>query len=134
MSATIPDSHRELLAGPTVVTLVTMMPDGQPQATPVWCKLDGDDILINSAPGRRKDLNIRANNKVTVLALNLQNPYNYIEVRGEVSAINEDDEATIDELARLYVGAKSYFGDFAPADTRSRRVTYRISARRVLTQ
>ena len=69
-----------------------------------------------------------------MLALNLQNPYNYIEVRGEVSAINEDDEATIDELARLYVGAKSYFGDFAPADTRSRRVTYRISARRVLTQ
>ena len=134
MSATIPKSHRELLAGPTVVTLVTMMPDGQPQATPVWCKLDGDDILINSAPGRRKDLNIRANNKVTVLALNLQNPYNYIEVRGEVSAIDEDDEATIDELARLYVGAKSYYGDFAPAGTRTRRVTYRISARRVLTQ
>ncbi|MDE0609161.1 MAG: PPOX class F420-dependent oxidoreductase [Anaerolineaceae bacterium] len=134
MSATIPDSHRELLAGPTVVTLVTMMPDGQPQATPVWCKLDGDDILVNSQPGRRKDSNIRANNKVTVMALDHQNPYSYIEVRGEVTHINEDDEALIDELARLYTGADSYFGDFAAGRERSRRVTYRITPRRVLTQ
>ena len=134
MSVQIPDSHRELLAGPTVVTLVTMLPDGQPQATPVWCMLDGDDILINSAPGRRKDRNIRANHKVTVLALDHQNPYRYIEVRGQVSDINEDDEALIDELARLYVGAKRYYGDFAPEDSRERRVTYRITARRVLTQ
>ncbi len=134
MSTTIPESHRELLAGPVVVTLVTLMPDGQPQATPVWCKLDGDDILINSQPGRRKDLNIRANNKVTVLALDHQNPFNYVEVRGEVTDINEDDEALIDELARLYVGAESYFGDFAKGQARSRRVTYRITARRVLTQ
>lgn len=134
MSAKIPDSHRELLTGPTVVILVTLMPDGQPQATPVWCKLEGDDILVNSAPGRRKDRNIRANPKVTVLALDHQNPYRYIEVRGTVSAIDEDDEALIDELARLYVGAERYFGDFAPADTRTRRVTYRIRAQRVLTQ
>ena len=134
MSTTIPDSHRELLAGPTVVTLVTMMPDGQPQATPVWCKLDGDDVLVNSQPGRRKDLNIRANNKVTVMALDHQNPYNYIEVRGEVTHINEDDEALIDELARLYTGAESYFGDFASDRERARRVTYRITPRRVLTQ
>ncbi|MCE2490028.1 MAG: PPOX class F420-dependent oxidoreductase [Anaerolineae bacterium] len=134
MSTTIPESHRELLAGPTVVMLVTLMPDGQPQATPVWCKLDGDDILVNSQPGRRKDLNIRANNKVTVLALDHQNPFNYVEVRGEVTDIDEDDEALIDELARLYTGASRYFGDFAPEDSRSRRVTYRITARRVLTQ
>ncbi len=134
MSTTIPASHRELLAGPTVVTLVTMMPDGQPQATPVWCKLDGDDILVNSQPGRRKDLNIRANNKVTVMALDHQDPYRYIEVRGQVTHINEDDEALIDELARLYTGAESYFGDFAADRERSRRVTYRITPRRVLTQ
>lgn len=134
MSATIPESHRELLAGPVVVTLVTLMPDGQPQATPVWCKLEGDEILVNSQPGRRKDLNIRANNKVTVMALDPRDPYRYVEVRGEVTHINEDDEALIDELARLYTGAESYFGDFASDRERSRRVTYRITARRVLTQ
>ena len=134
MSATIPESHRELLAGPVVVTLVTLMPDGQPQATPVWCKLEGDEILVNSQPGRRKDLNIRANNKVTVMALDPRDPYRYVEVRGEVTHINEDDEALIDELARLYTGAESYFGDFAQGQARSRRVTYRITARRVLTQ
>ena len=69
-----------------------------------------------------------------MLALDHQNPYNYIEVRGEVSDIDEDDEALIDELVRLYTDGERYYGDFAPAEPRARRVTYRITAQRVLTQ
>ncbi|MBZ0296261.1 MAG: pyridoxamine 5'-phosphate oxidase family protein [Anaerolineae bacterium] len=78
MSVAIPESHKKLLEGPVVVSLVTMMPDGQPQATPVWCWWDGSYVVINTAVGRQKDENLQANPKVTVLANNPENPYSYL--------------------------------------------------------
>jgi PPOX class probable F420-dependent enzyme len=131
MAATIPHSHRELLDGPVVVSLVTLMPDGRPQATPVWAKLDGNDVLINTAVGRQKDKNLRANPCVTVLAIDPENPYNWIEVRGTVTERIDGDETVIDELAQLYTGSDRYFGGAAPESSRHTRVTYRIRPERV---
>jgi hypothetical protein len=48
MTAITPESHRDLLEGPANVVLTTVMPDGQPQTTPIWCNLDGDFVLINT--------------------------------------------------------------------------------------
>jgi PPOX class probable F420-dependent enzyme len=132
MATQIPESHQDLLTGPVFVSLVTMMPDGQPQATPVWCTYDGETILVNSAPGRQKDKNIRANPRVTVLAINPENPYSYLEVRGKVTEIIEDDEPMIDRLAKLYTGKDIYYGEVAPEDSREPRVTYRITPQRVI--
>jgi hypothetical protein len=36
-----PESHRDLIDGPYTVVLTTVMPDGQPQTTSVWCNRDG---------------------------------------------------------------------------------------------
>ena len=47
----IPRSHRDLLEGGHYVALVTVMSDGQPQITPVWCNLDGDDVLLTLHTG-----------------------------------------------------------------------------------
>ncbi len=33
MAVTIPESHRDLSAGPVNLVLTTLMPDGQPQST-----------------------------------------------------------------------------------------------------
>ena len=54
MGKTIPESHRDLLAGPVNVVLTTIMPNGQPQTTPIWCNLDGDDVMINTMKQFRK--------------------------------------------------------------------------------
>jgi PPOX class probable F420-dependent enzyme len=132
MTAVIPEAYRHLLEGPVVVSLITMMPDGQPQASPVWCLLEGNDIIINTAVGRQKDKNLRANPKVTVLAINPENPYSYLEVRGTVTARIENDEGPIDAMARLYTGAEKYYGGAAPEDSREVRVTYRITPNRVV--
>ena len=43
----IPNSHLELIDGPDVVALTTIMPDGQPQTMPVWCNRKDDFIFIN---------------------------------------------------------------------------------------
>jgi PPOX class probable F420-dependent enzyme len=124
----IPESHKDLLVNPVVVSLVTIMPDGQPQATPVWADLDNDKIVVNTARGRQKDRNMSERGRVTVLAVDPANPYRWLEVRGE---IDEVDEASglewINRLARKYRGADEYYsGPMAAMKGKEQRVTYRI--------
>ncbi len=115
--ATIPESHRHLLAGPVNVVLTTVMPDGQPQTTPIWCNLDGDDILINTMKGFRKEKNMRLNPKVTLLAYRLKNALTNIEVRGEVVEMTEIGALEhLNELNMLYCGEPNFFGDSIPAE------------------
>ena len=66
MAASIPDSHRDLFDKKAFAHLGTLMPDGSPQVTPVWCSLDGEHVVVNSAKGRRKDKNMRADARVAI--------------------------------------------------------------------
>ena len=43
------------------------MPDGSPQTSVVWCDFDGTHIRVNTMRGFRKEKNMRANPKVTLL-------------------------------------------------------------------
>ncbi|MDP6344334.1 MAG: PPOX class F420-dependent oxidoreductase [Alphaproteobacteria bacterium] len=134
MTKTIPDSHRDLIDGPVVVALSTVMPDGRPQCTPVWCSFDGNEVLINSARGRQKDKNMVARPGVAVLAIDPQNPYRYLEVRGDVTDVTEDGARDhINALAKTYVGKDEYYGGVAPAEAGEAevRVIYRITPTRV---
>jgi PPOX class probable F420-dependent enzyme len=135
MAVPIPDSYRDLLERPIVVTLVTMMPDGHPQASPVWFKYDGTHIFINTARGRQKDRNMNANRRVTVLSVDPDNPYRYLEVRGLVVGITETGALDlINELAKKYRGADQYYGGVTPVEQRERetRVTYIIEPTHVV--
>ncbi|MCB9727108.1 MAG: PPOX class F420-dependent oxidoreductase [Deltaproteobacteria bacterium] len=130
MSATIPVELLDLLTGPLVVSLATLMPDGQPQVNPVWCSVDGGDILVNSAKGRQKDLNMRERPRVTVLAIDTQSPFRWLEVRGDVVSIDEEGaDAHIDDLAEVYLGKRPYpFRKDGEV-----RLIYRIRPRHVVT-
>jgi hypothetical protein len=57
----IPDSYLDLVNGPRVAALTTVMPDGQPQTTVVWCNFDGTHVLVNTMRGFRKEKNMRLN-------------------------------------------------------------------------
>ena len=132
MSAIIPESHADLLAGPVYVTVVTVMPDGQPQATPVWCNYDGKRIWINSAAGRQKDKNVRSNPKVTVFAIDSSNPFRWIEVRGTVTEITEDGAVDhINALSELYTGNADYYSFNPGAKGQETRVIYKITPTKV---
>ena len=109
MTATIPESHRDLLDAPVYVQMATYMKDGSIQVNPVWCSYDGSRILINSALGRVKDINIRANPTITIVAMDPANPYRWLEVRGTVDEITEEGaDAHIDDLAELYLNKRPY--------------------------
>ncbi len=109
MATAIPEQFKDLLAKVAFAHLATLMPDGSPQVTPVWCDSDGPLIRINSAKGRVKDKNMKRNKKVALSIQDPDNPYRYLAVRGEVVEITEagaDDH--IDALAKKYLGKDKY--------------------------
>jgi PPOX class probable F420-dependent enzyme len=134
MSTTIPESHKDLLEGPIYVTLATVMPDGQPQLTVVWCGFDGNLIWVNTARDRMKDKNLTARPMATIMAIDPENPYRWIEVRTEVVEATEEGAVDhIHELSRLYMG-KNYYGEFAPAEMADQetRVIYKLKPKKAV--
>lgn len=126
-SPVLPEAKKDLLERPIVVTLVTLMPDSQPQANPVWFSYDGEYIWVNSAKGRQKDKNMRARSKVTVLSLDPDNPYRYLEVRGEVVEITEEGAVDhINFLSGRYTGNADYYSRQPEVRERETRVIYKI--------
>ena len=125
----IPETHADLLTGPVYVQLASHMGNGSIQVHPVWCGYDGTHILINSAKGRAKDKNMRANPNVTVLAVDPENPFRWVEVRGKVVDISEEGaDEHIDQLSELYIQQSPYPWRAAGEV----RVIYRIKPERVV--
>jgi PPOX class probable F420-dependent enzyme len=125
----IPKSHLDLIDGPYVVALSTVMPDGQPQTTPVWCNRIRDYIFINVMKGFRKEKNMRLNPRVSLLAYDPKNPLHNIEIRGCVIEMMEDGAVQHnDELAQLYLKKPDakFFGDAVPAELQSRYTPVRV--------
>ena len=125
----IPDTHLELIDGPYIVALSTLLPDGQPQTTPVWCNRQGEYIFINVMKGFRKEKNMRLNPRVSLLAYDPKNPLRNIEIRGTVVEMTEEGAVEQnDELARLYLGRPDakFFGDAVPTELQARYTPVRI--------
>ena len=133
MSTAIPDNLKDLLERPIVVAFATANPDGQPQVTPVWASLEGNQVWINSALGRRKDKNVRANPKVTVLVIDPGNAFHWIEIRGEVVEFDESEAALahINKLSGMYAGNDDYYAFNPESRGREQRVIYKIRPAKV---
>ena len=135
MAQQIPASHLDLIEGPIYAIFTTVAPSGQPENTVVWCSWDGEHVLVNTAGGRRKDTNVRANPKVALTALDPKDPFRWIDIRGTVTEIVPDiDNANINAHAKIYAGVDEYYGGFAPADRKGteERIIFKIRPDRVL--
>jgi len=109
MATQIPAAYLDLFEKKGFAHLATLMPDGSPQVTPVWCDFDGSNVVVNSARGRQKDKNMVPGAKVALSIVDPENPYRYLEVRGTVAEVTEQGaDAHIDKLAKKYLGADSY--------------------------
>jgi PPOX class probable F420-dependent enzyme len=105
----LPQLARALFDGPNFVTMGTVDPDGCPQLSVVWAKLDGGDILISTIKGRRKYSNLLREPRASVLVYAAGDPYRYVEIRGTVTIIDDPEAELINDLAVKYTGEE--FGD-----------------------
>ena len=109
MSAAFPENYLDLFNKKAFGAFTTLMPGGSPQTTPVWVDYQGGEIWVNSAVGRQKDKNVRRDPRVAVTVIDPDNPYRYVEVRGHVREITQDDaDAHIDKMAKKYLGQDKY--------------------------
>jgi PPOX class probable F420-dependent enzyme len=128
MPGLIPDSHADLFNKKAFGNLATLNADGTPQVTPIWVDREGEFLLFNSARGRLKDRNVRRNPHVAIAISDPDNPYRYLEIRGQVVEITEAGaDAHIDKLAKKYLGVDTYLHR-QPGEV---RVMYRVKPERV---
>lgn len=117
MKAIIPPAFLDLANAPPVAALTTLMPDGRPQTTVVWCDYDGAHVRVNTMRGFRKEKNMRRDPRVTLLCYDPREPLRYLEVRGTVVEMTEAGAmAHLDALGLLYTGLSPYFGGCVPAE------------------
>ncbi len=87
--------------------LVTLLPDGRPQASVVWYRFDPDSgtVTVNSERGRLKVDNVERDPRATMLIVDPDDQHRYIELRCDVESIRA--EGALEhraELDRRYVG------------------------------
>jgi PPOX class probable F420-dependent enzyme len=128
MPQAIPSEFLDLFQKKAFANLATLMPDGRPQVTPVWCDFDGQHVLINTAAGRQKDKNLQRDGRVALAIQDPDNPYRYLEVRGRVTERTLDGaDQHVDKMAKKYLGQDKY-----PYRTRNeQRVLYKVAAEHV---
>jgi PPOX class probable F420-dependent enzyme len=113
----MPESHRDLVECPPVAALTTVMPDGYPQTSVVWCDFDGTYVRVNTMRGFQKERNMRHNPLVTLLCYDPRRPLRYLEIRGRVVEMLERGALEhLDALSSKYARREvRYFGDMIPA-------------------
>ncbi|MGO9159099.1 MAG: PPOX class F420-dependent oxidoreductase [Streptosporangiaceae bacterium] len=119
-----------LARGKNLATVVTLMPDGQPQALLTWVDSDGEYVLVNTEPQRQRARNLRRDPRITVLIHSAEDPWDWAEVRGHVAETVDGAQARahIDELSRKYVGS-DYRNPIGPQG----RIILKIAADKVNT-
>jgi PPOX class probable F420-dependent enzyme len=119
----LPADVVELAKGRNFATLTTMLPSGHPATQVMWVDCDEECVIINTEVHRQKFKNIEADPRVTVCIWEQDNPYRYVEVRGEVVEIIRGPRARehIDACAQLYFGRP-----YDPTIITSERVMLRI--------
>jgi len=102
------DEFREAITAGRLGHLVTIDPDGGPQASVVWIGLDGDEIVVGHLMGGRKVTNIARDPRVALtVEADGENPVgmaNYLLVHGTARLDEGGAPELLQRLAEVYVG------------------------------
>ena len=86
-----PESHADLLDRPTFAHLATVHPDGSPQSSVMWFSWDGEYIRMTHTKTRQKFRNLADEPRVAMSIADPADGYRFLEVRGVVESIEDDD-------------------------------------------
>lgn len=109
MSQAIEGRAEQLLKAKNFVVISTKRPDGTIHAAPAWIDLQDGRPVLNSAKGRAWPTNLERDPNVTLTVQNLENPYEYVTIRGRVAEqSSEGADEHIDALAKKYLDQDTY--------------------------
>lgn len=108
MPVTLPQSVKTLLLDKAYGHVVTSNSDGKPQVTMVWMDVEGDEVLFNTAEGRRKAQNLRQEPRIIVSVQSRSDPQAYAVFHGKARVTETGADEHIDKLAKRFLGADKY--------------------------
>ena len=118
-----------ILAGPHLSVLSTTNPDGSPQASVIFVKPDGDDMLFSTIAGRRKTLNIQRDPRVSLLVHGLvadEPEFTFATISGVVELTDDPHDAFHQVMYDLFMG-----GATPPPEPGAHRLVGRLRPTRV---
>jgi PPOX class probable F420-dependent enzyme len=109
----IPDDVRAFIDDTRFATIATTDPDGAPRQAVVWYTVEGDEIVLNSAVGRRWPTNLVRDPRVALSVVDERDGYRWVGLTGRVTVVEDQATAQADiaGMARRY-----HAGDPAKAE------------------
>ena len=126
MTALTDPEVQALLSAPHHAVLSTQNGDGSILSTVVWIAYEDGELFVNSAVGRRWPTNLDRDPHATVVVMDPQNPYCFVEVRGTVTSSVERGLDDINKLAHKYIGR-----DYPWLQDGEQRITFVLEPSRV---
>ena len=108
MAIKLPESARKVLQDKAYGHVVTLGAGGRPQVTMVWVDAEGDEVLFNTAEGRKKAQNLRRDPHVIVSVQDRTDLQAYMLIHGTATVTEAGADAHIDKLAKRFLGADKY--------------------------
>ena len=132
-TSVVPTSHADLLESTALAHVATIGPKGEPQANPVWFGWDGKHLKFSLTKTRQKSKNLKQDPRVAISIVDPENPYRYLEIRGEVSLVEAGALAHLNHLTRKYTRHPWYYGYVYPVEQAERetRIICRIKPKKI---
>jgi PPOX class probable F420-dependent enzyme len=116
-----------IVAGPHLSVLTTANLDGSPQASVIFVKADGDDILFSTIKGRRKTANMQRDPRVSLLVHSLpgaDGEITYAVISGTVELTDDPEGSFHQVMYDLHMG-----GATPPPEPGAQRLIVRLRPR-----
>jgi PPOX class probable F420-dependent enzyme len=122
--------ERAFLEERRFAVLATVNRDGSPHLTVMWYLLEGDEIVFNTAAGRRKPENLEHDPRASLI---VHDEYRFVRVEGTVRRIDdrETTQTDIRRLAQRYYQDERRTANAMERFSKQQRITYRMRVRRV---
>ena len=118
---------RQLISAPNFCNVSVPADDDTIQSVVVWCDVDGEQIVLNSAEGRDWPANLRRAGRATLTVMNLENPQEFVTIVARlVDDTNDGADDVINALSHKYSGS-----DY-PFHPGQQRVTFRLAPERIV--
>lgn len=113
--------------------LATIDPDGTPQQSVIWYEVAGDEIVMNTKRGRKKERNLRRNPTASIC---VEDGYRYVTLRGETTLVDDPatTQADIERIAIRYDGKERARKHMSEQFSHEERVTIHFSISSVTSQ
>ncbi len=103
--STLSSEVKRLIDDANFAHFSTLMPDGSPNATPVWVGREADTIVICTGENSLKAKNTKRDPRVALSIVAFTNPYEEVQIRGRVAERRPDpDLKMMDPISHKYTG------------------------------